>query len=173
MKDKDKDADGGDQDADAKDTYETRLPKLPSSQVLKETEPLVKSLAAMNSWFKKSPYNLGAPGDKKRQAAAMEQLASIITLDPNYFPKELWPDGQRRRGGAKGAQAANWGGPSKRHAGGDAFEFDLGRLEELARRESTQPGAAAGDAGDRSVCRPCFDFLRFLLRGDGHINCCI
>lgn len=70
-----------------------------------------------------------------------------MTLDPHYFPEELW--GQQSQRGARSAAAekAYWAEAQKRRAAArEATEGDLhlGKLEEMARREAKVGGDVVG-----------------------------
>jgi len=72
------------------------LPPPPSKQVLEDAEVYVRSLSAINGAFKNSPFNLGSIEDRKLRAIIQDSLASVVTLDSDYFPRELYSEEQRR-----------------------------------------------------------------------------
>jgi len=64
-------------------------------------------------------------------------LESIVTLDPAYFPPELYSSLQQSRSTSRAAQAAYWEQHANRKK--DDADLDIGkRLEMLAKKESVE-----------------------------------
>ncbi|GAB4817003.1 hypothetical protein N2152v2_004049 [Parachlorella kessleri] len=123
----------------------------------------------LTSFWKNSPFYLTTPQStsgsraageverfsdrlRKRQKSERPPLTSILTLDPRYFPEELYSSKQQMAAKSAAAQSAYWAAQQARSSSADAgAEMAIGKLDELAKRESRQKvggaGAEAGPAG--------------------------
>jgi hypothetical protein len=76
---------------------EKPLPELPKQEELEEYKPSVVDYRDISSNYKHSPFHLRGKDDGgKPVAASNATLASVVTLDPHYFPSELYSEQLKR-----------------------------------------------------------------------------
>ncbi|KAG7667660.1 hypothetical protein KSW81_005586 [Nannochloris sp. 'desiccata'] len=141
---------------DEGNVVEKPLPNLPEEDELNEFKPYVIDYRDLSGHYKHSPFHLrGKDGGRKPAAASNATLASVVTLDPHYFPSELYSEQLKSRGISQAAQAAYWSGHrQQRLQADDADDLTLGRLDELAQKESLRGGLGGmrhGSGGDGAL----------------------
>ncbi|KAL6778763.1 RPC31 [Auxenochlorella protothecoides x Auxenochlorella symbiontica] len=96
-----------------------------------------------NSCFHLTPAAFEAAGKKGTGPTPMQELTQILTLDPRYFPQELF--GAKDTKASRGNQAGMWAAAAARRQRGEVDE--LGALEALAAAES-RSRVAGGDVAN-------------------------
>ena len=110
-----------------------------------EYDSLVRRRRAIKKAYLNSPFHISASSKPSGKSAVKSvPLESIVTLDPAYFPPELYSSLQQSRSTSRAAQAAYWEQHANRKK--DDADLDIGkRLEMLAKKESVEQG------GNRTV----------------------
>lgn len=75
---------------------EKPLPELPKEAELDELLPFVKNYNNISHNYRHSPFCLRGKDGGKPVAASIATLASVVTLDPEYFPSELYSEQLKR-----------------------------------------------------------------------------
>lgn len=111
-------------------------------------DSLVRRRRAIKKAYLNSPFHISAAAgntastkqtSRRKPLDHSVPLESIVTLDPIYFPPELYSSQQQNRSASRAAQAAYW----EQHATQkkDDADLDFGRrLEMLAKKESVDQG---------------------------------
>ncbi|DBA93149.1 TPA: hypothetical protein ACH3X2_003461 [Trebouxia sp. C0005] len=121
----------------------------PMLEIEAQDQRLMERWRGLNQYYIKSPYHLRGPPKGKDPSAGQDakRLAMVMTLDPRYFPEELYTSKERKvssRAASASAQQAYWAAEASKISNDNPMLDRLARLETEYGKSTPEKGEEGG-----------------------------